>query len=228
MTTLLIVRHAQASFGAADYDCLSTLGERQASLLGDWLKETGFMPEVVATGALKRHAQTARGALAAMPLERDLLEMPGFSEFDNREVMERAEPGVLSRLQTLRAKGSPIGRDFEAAFLAGAERWISGRHDQDYEQSWTQFRARVLDALKALIAAHPGKTVLLVTSGGPIICMFQALTGAPDSKAFEAGLSLLNCGMTRLQVREKRLRLSSFNAAPHLELQNDKDILTYI
>ena len=34
MGVVLLVRHGQASFGAADYDVLSPLGERQAAATG--------------------------------------------------------------------------------------------------------------------------------------------------------------------------------------------------
>ena len=34
MGQILLVRHGQASWGAADYDVLSPLGERQAAALG--------------------------------------------------------------------------------------------------------------------------------------------------------------------------------------------------
>lgn len=38
MSELYLVRHAQASFGAANYDQLSDLGHRQSRWLGEHLK----------------------------------------------------------------------------------------------------------------------------------------------------------------------------------------------
>jgi len=228
MTTLLIVRHAQASFGAVDYDCLSARGECQASYLGDWLKQTGFLPQVVATGGLRRHRQTAEHALKALNLDYHLLEFPGFAEFDNREVMERAEPGVVERLKALLQQGVAIGPVFQEAFKKGVGRWISGDYDHDYRQTWPRFRWQVLQSLESLIRTHPEQSILLITSGGPIIAMFQAMTGATDERAFEAGLSLLNCGLTRVQASDQAMRLLSFNSAPHLEIQRDKDLITSI
>jgi broad specificity phosphatase PhoE len=42
MATLYLIRHGQASFGADDYDKLSGLGCRQASVLGDYLLKGGI------------------------------------------------------------------------------------------------------------------------------------------------------------------------------------------
>ena len=62
MAELIIIRHAQASYGAADYDQLSELGQKQAALVGAALKERGWHPDRVITGTLKRQIDT----LAAM------------------------------------------------------------------------------------------------------------------------------------------------------------------
>jgi hypothetical protein len=40
MTTIYLVRHGQASFGAASYDQLSAKGEQQAQVVGDFFKHT--------------------------------------------------------------------------------------------------------------------------------------------------------------------------------------------
>jgi len=39
MGTLYLVRHGQASFGAADYDNLSELGHKQSARLGEYWRE---------------------------------------------------------------------------------------------------------------------------------------------------------------------------------------------
>ena len=42
MGTLYLVRHGQASFGAADYDQLSELGRRQSVRLGEYFANKGL------------------------------------------------------------------------------------------------------------------------------------------------------------------------------------------
>ena len=61
MGTLYLVRHGQASFGAADYDQLSPLGRQQSERLGAWFRERGLRFDAVLTGTLRRHAQTLAG-----------------------------------------------------------------------------------------------------------------------------------------------------------------------
>ena len=54
---LYLVRHGQASFGAADYDKLSALGERQSALLGAWCTHLCFGAEDPDPGPLMATAQ---------------------------------------------------------------------------------------------------------------------------------------------------------------------------
>src|SRR5689334_5584389 len=73
MSELFLIRHGQASFGAADYDELSELGHRQARWLGEYFREREIVPQYVVTGTLKRHRQTldAIAAGLGMPLAAD-------------------------------------------------------------------------------------------------------------------------------------------------------------
>ena len=52
MATIYLFRHGQASFGADDYDKLSPLGERQATLLGHYLRDSGITLDAAFSGSL--------------------------------------------------------------------------------------------------------------------------------------------------------------------------------
>jgi broad specificity phosphatase PhoE len=52
MGNLYLVRHGQASFGAADYDNLSELGQRQSVRLGEYFAGKGLQFDAVITGTL--------------------------------------------------------------------------------------------------------------------------------------------------------------------------------
>lgn len=67
MGTLYLVRHGQASFGAADYDQLSPLGHQQCVKLGEYWRARGLRFDAVLTGSLKRHAQSFAGIAEGMP-----------------------------------------------------------------------------------------------------------------------------------------------------------------
>lgn len=50
MSQILLVRHGQASWGSADYDVLSPLGEKQSAVLGEALAARGITPDLLVRG----------------------------------------------------------------------------------------------------------------------------------------------------------------------------------
>ncbi len=66
MGVLLLVRHGQASLGAADYDKLSDTGWRQAQITGARLAAADLVVDRVVSGALTRQRDTAQAVLAAL------------------------------------------------------------------------------------------------------------------------------------------------------------------
>ncbi len=65
MTTIYLIRHGQASFGADDYDKLSDLGRRQAEITGHYLRDHGIHIDAAYSGTLLRQRETAQLALAS-------------------------------------------------------------------------------------------------------------------------------------------------------------------
>ena len=239
---IVLVRHGQASFGADDYDRLSTLGTEQARLLGQWWARLGAAPGTVMRGSLRRHRETATACLEALqgqgnaradvaaPSTPQVIEDAGFDEFDHHEVLARhvpelAAPGALAR--HLAAQDDPR-RAFQRLFAAAVARWAEGAHDADYREPWPAFKARCLAALaRAQGACRAGGPVVVFTSGGPIGVMVQHLMGIPDARAFDLHWVLLNAGITRIDCRGERLALHSLNGVPHLELAGDPGLITY-
>ena len=74
MGVLLLVRHGQASLGAADYDRLSDLGRRQARVVGARLAGNGLTVDRVVAGELSRQRDTAKAIMTA--LGRPLSDLP--------------------------------------------------------------------------------------------------------------------------------------------------------
>ena len=102
MGRLLLVRHGQASFGAADYDRLSDLGHRQCVRLGQYLRERGARFEAVVTGTLKRHTQSWQGIAEGLHLPhdtwQDALPWPGLNEYDSEAVIAYFGDGASAPL----------------------------------------------------------------------------------------------------------------------------------
>jgi broad specificity phosphatase PhoE len=232
VTTIHLVRHAQASLGAADYDQLSERGLRQATLLGQWWKQIGVCPDAVVAGSLRRHGQSARACLAALGSARELATDSAFNEYDGEDILRvhRPDLGDGAAVGRFLAQAPHPARDFQAAFGAAVQRWVSGAHDADYAEPWPAFRSRVLAALRALdqAARRDGHaSVAVFTSGGPIAVACQGALGVPDAQALDLNWALLNAGVTQLRATAGGLRLRHFNAVSHLEVARESTLLTH-
>ncbi|MEV4348757.1 histidine phosphatase family protein [Actinoplanes sp. NPDC049596] len=223
MARLLLVRHGQASFGAAVYDALSELGAEQARVLGKSLGERGIRPGLVLCGELRRHRQTVEGLLdglgEAVPVSVD----SGWDEFDFQRVVELHDPAFRELAP----------RAFQELFEAATGRWCSGAYDREYDESFPAFRERVAGALERageLLAEH--REIVVVSSGGPIALAAALLTAGP--KVDPGTLATLwtalnrvavNTGVTKLVRGRSGLWLSTYNEHSHLE--PGQRLLTY-
>ena len=61
MSKIYLIRHAQASFLADDYDNLSNKGSLQSEILGRYFVEKNIHFDKIFIGKLKRHQQTFDG-----------------------------------------------------------------------------------------------------------------------------------------------------------------------
>src|SRR3712207_1701973 len=81
MPTLLLLRHAQASFGSADYDVLSERGREQVAALHAALEARGVQPAWLVSGGLRRQRDTAT------PFGGDLRIDPRWDEYDSKDLL---------------------------------------------------------------------------------------------------------------------------------------------
>ncbi len=216
MGVVLLVRHGQASFGAADYDVLSETGWEQGRLLGAWLAERGVVPTAVLSGGMRRHRETAEAVATAAGWGPEVDVDLGWDEFDHL--------GVVAAYPD-HPEGELDRREFQRVFELATERWTGGRFDAEYPESWPGFVQRVRGALdRACAGAGPGGTVVVVSSGGPIAVACAALVD-PDGAdpATHARLwsrfntVVVNSSMSRVVVGSTGARLLTFNEHPHLE-----------
>jgi broad specificity phosphatase PhoE len=234
MGQILLVRHAQACFGQADYDRLSDLGIEQARLLGAWLAGRGRRIDLAVTGSLKRHRQTEQACIAALPVSlrpaAAARSDAGFDEYDADEVVIRnrpefADPALLQR--HLQESGNPR-RAFHEVFAAAMRRWMQGDHDAEYRESWKAFCGRCVAALNRLIEeAGPSRESIVFTSGGPIAAIGAHLLELPDHRAFDLNVSLVNSAITGLLYQRNRVSVSYLNNFAHLEQTGDARVITY-
>ena len=230
MGAILLIRHGQASFGAANYDKLSPTGEQQAEVLGRALHPRLRRVDRLQTGSMLRHKQTAEGCLKGLSrfqLQRE--ENPGWNEYDHEEVIHRYRPAYKNRALMMAdmAKSLNPRRAFQDMFAQAIERWMEGQHDAEYAESWPVFRQRCLQALHDLRESMgKGETALVFTSGGVITAIAQELMGIPAQNIFRLNWTLANCGISKVIYSDRGMFLSSLNE--HTAFEGDfAELVTY-
>jgi broad specificity phosphatase PhoE len=226
---LTVVRHGQASVGAANYDKLSELGWQQARWLGQWFAEQGLQFDRLVTGTLVRHQETLTGILEGMGLQTSLQpnlrqtpvqEFAGLNEYDS-SVMLKARLGDFNE-QDLSKDRRFYFRELREALY----QWTEAQLQPPNYQSFQQFRAGVVDGLK--LACAPGaQRVLLVSSGGPISNMVGHVLQTPNRVTVDINLQTRNASVTQFAFNERSLNLMSFNNVPHLLQADRSHAITY-
>ena len=234
MGQIYLVRHGQASFGAANYDQLSPLGFEQARLLGQWFANSRQIFQRVVCGGMLRHRQTADSCLSELPkallADTEWLTDPGFAEFDHVEVLVKHCPEFSSpeEFKAYAARQPDPKYAFENIFVAAMLRWMGGEQDADYTETWKQFQARCVGALERLTAeASTSESTVVFTSGGTISAICQHLLELPDHKTLEMNWNIANCSITKLQHRPGKITLNYLNNFAHLEWLGEANSITY-
>jgi broad specificity phosphatase PhoE len=209
MGVVLLIRHGQASWGEADYDVLSDIGERQATVLGEALAH--LQPDRLVHGSMQRQRRTAEIAALAAGWKVSPSLDERWDEMDHLAVLA-AEPKSFD--------GEPDRAQFQTWFEAATTRWTSGEYDDAYDESFPDFRARVRTALDSL--ADTG-TVVVVTSGGPISSAACDLLGAGVETYTRMAPVVVNASITRVVSGRRGLTLLSFNDHQHVP----EELLTY-
>jgi broad specificity phosphatase PhoE len=221
MGNLYLVRHGQASFGAADYDNLSALGHRQSVRLGEYFAGKGLQFEAVITGSLKRHAQTWAGIARGAGLTHQALEWPGLNEYDSEAVIKAIHPAPLEKPDT-----PEMYRYHFRLLRDGLTQWMNGVVTPQGMPAYNDFVHGVTSALDHVRKSHAGN-VLIVSSGGPISTAVGHILGTTPETTIELNLRIRNSSVTELAYTPKRHMLVTYNTLPHLDDAAYADWVTY-
>ena len=230
MTSIYLIRHGQASFGKAEYDCLSELGEQQATHLGASFNKRieGF--DKVVRGSMQRHQQTADGCLLAMQQNNIQPQLDAaWNEYDHQDILAQfdSELTTAQGVKTYMSRQDNPHKALEQVIGQAFSRWIGSQHNDDYIESWPDYQARIQAALANLVSSIDGqKRVAVFSSGGPIALLSQAILGVPPENLMALNWTLVNCGITKLISSRKGVILSSLNEHSVFEGEN-KHLLTY-
>lgn len=215
MGEIVLVRHGQANTGAQSeeaYDRLSELGHIQAGWLGDWFDthDPGF--DLVLSGTMRRHRETAV-AMRRAPERED----PRLNEIDYFALARDIEithglPQPASE-QDFAIHVPQTFAAWHAAEIQGAE-------------PFSAFEGRVREVMAE--AAEPGRRVLCVTSGGIIAMALRIALGLDTDRLAQVLLPIYNSSIHRFRVLKAGIFLSAFNAIPHLDPPERADSRTWI
>ena len=233
-----MVRHAQASFLEQTYDKLSSLGETQSKLLGEFWIRHNLTLDRVCSGPCVRQKDTARivsdayhAAGAAFP---PLTAMPEFDEYQGEAVLERSLPGLIESDGEIRdlnvafqasSNASARRRTFQKLFEAVIARWVEEQIPSNSVEPWRDFAARVNRGFtKFLSSGAPNERVAIFTSGGPIGLAVQRALDVTPQNALRVSWMAQNSSVSEFLYSADRFTMSSFNTASHLD---DPSLQTY-
>lgn len=218
---LYLVRHGQASFGAADYDQLSDLGRRQCVRLGQHLRARGMVFDHVMTGALKRHAQSLDGIAEGLGITAKPSVWPQLNEYDGEALVRAIHPDPLPALEP-----SQAFREHFRLLREALAAWMEGRSEPQGMPSHAQFAGGVAQALDD-VRSRSAESVLLVSSGGPIATAVGLVLGLAPQAVIDLNMRIRNSALTEFQVTSRRHLLVSFNSVAHLEHPDHANWVTY-
>ena len=223
MAELYLVRHGQASFGAENYDELSTCGGRQSHWLGEYFAQMKLEFDRVVIGTMRRHEQTADAILAGMRgLDVEVVQDAGLNEYDFRALFAAlGEDGSGPGSSAESSKTS-----FYKHLKKALQLWSEDRLPGPVPETWQQFQTRVERARLAIQRAG-GKRVLVVSSGGPIAVFTQQILQAPAAAAIALNMQIRNSSVCQYVFNDTAMSLVSFNSLPHLDAVERREFITY-
>jgi broad specificity phosphatase PhoE len=237
LSSLYLIRHGQAGT-RGHYDALSSLGRRQAYLLGQHLAGQNVRFQAFIAGCLNRQQQTAAEVWrayqdAGVPAP-EVVSDAQWNEFDMTAVFNEFAPRLCEAdpqfkqdyqelLRKLEDEHSPIHHAWTACDTAAMRAWIAGRFPCRTE-SWAAFYERVLGRRAALGAYQPGDSIAIFTSASPIAIWVAAALGVSDGHIMRLAGVIYNSAVTTMRLRGNDLMLFSFNSVPHL---NDPQLRTF-
>jgi broad specificity phosphatase PhoE len=231
MSRLFLVRHGQASFLEQNYDKLSTLGERQARLLGEYWAKRGRVFDRVISGPRIRQQETARLAGQAC---RDaggswpeISIMKEFDEYSGEAVMDASLPALAEQDASVRelrqaflnaANSREKHRTFQRLFEVVIGRWAAGEIHVENVEAWPEFSARVQRGLAQIAASSGrGEQVAVFSSGGPVGVTMQRALNLASADTLRVAWMAVNGSYSEFIFSGDRFTLSSFNAVSHLD-----------
>jgi len=228
VTTIYLVRHGQASVGKENYDQLSELGYKQASILGTHWQQFE-QPHQCYAGDMVRHGQTAESFFKGLGQSHPVIKHEGFNEFDHEDVLRCYQP----EWQTTKHFGDYIKQQSDpkkallTEFSNATQRWLSGQHN-DYQESFVHFKQRAIQSLFGILTEDLiDRRIMIFTSAGIISAICGYIYGLNDQELLGLNQRIVNSSVSKLHYKNNQLEIEYFNNYGCLE-QVDKNHVTLV
>lgn len=215
MSTLVLMRHGQASFGAAKYDALTRQGESQARATGMWMRQHGFKPTALLHGPRQRQIHSANLLVEGGRIECTPLEVNALDEFaEGEEIFAAAERHFGRPMwESVGRSSTDVLRDYDATCRA----WSHDELDIPGCLSINEFRLEVRQWFEQTTGATgSGQCVLAVTSAGVIAALVCEVMGLPNDKWHSLLRVIRNASLTDILYSRGQSSLLAFNGVGHL------------
>lgn len=229
MSLMHLVRHGQASAGTDNYDRLSSIGQEQSRILGQWWLMQGFSPKAAFHGTLERQRDTATLSLKALEQNNQVPPMSehvGLNEYDHRV--------VEAHFAAEHTDYEPEAMNFDE-YLGVLSRWRDYLPDEANQQiePWSEFKKRGWETLKELTqhadheAEHDAEFVFF-TSGGVIATVFSTVLNLDFEHTVNLIWRIRNTSITTFSLSNDTAQLVEFNSIAHLQEQRKSHLITLI
>jgi len=200
-----LIRHGQASWGAADYDNLSHVGRDQSVSLGTAWEAADWAATSAISGGMRRHTQTAVATLDARGTPGGYDVDDRWDEFDHLALARHIDPDAHH--------DDP--RTFQTVLNNAIARWREG--SDAGTESYAKFEDRVINAFHDVVdRAGSGQRIAVFTSGGPIAMVVSHLLTRTDELFTTLNDVVVNASVTTIISGRSGVRLLSFNEHTHL------------
>jgi broad specificity phosphatase PhoE len=235
MKKIYLVRHGQANSLGANYDMLTELGHKQATLLGEYFVRMKVEFDFIGSGSLNRQIQTLEGIIN--PLIKDGYQIPSsqiieeLNEFDSglwlnianairKEDNEFAK--TLDRYKILQAGGRPSSRDiFYKLIQRVLLEWVEGKHSEPY--SFVDYKSRVTKTLQKI--PIDARSILLTTSSTPVAILSGLSLGLSQKEFLPLMKFISNTSLNIFHWENGSIAPITLNSYPHIQDSNQLTLL---
>jgi broad specificity phosphatase PhoE len=223
--TIYLVRHGQASWHGDDYDVLTPLGREQSRLVGAALVKRGLVPDLIVSGELQRHRDTADLAAEAAGWEAPRVTDARWAEFDHVDLIKQHDPRFTTHAD-LKVYGAdtPEGRrELSVLLRASLQSWLGNAGH--YVETFHEFTERVVAACDDTLARlDDDQSAVVFTSGGPIGALALTVLDGPPEQWLKLIVSV-NTGISQfILLPDESLVLATLNDHAHVD---GVDVLTF-